>query len=243
MSESDFNEADAIQWLRGRMSELGVTHERGNLINAAAVGITQLVWRNGPIEDAHAGARGRRNGLHDGVMFARNTWVYHQALSALDSPKRYALLEFEDAVLDRDLVWPGTTGTLTQCGYGALGAITKHTKQRINYLRHIQTTQPREEFLLLASHGAVWSHDHFGMPAWESRVRAAERRLHGTDPAFAERLRTVYNRDFASDLDAAPAVVRDDIDEVVRALLNAPCELGAEVLDWLAWNPILDLDD
>ncbi|MER6847075.1 hypothetical protein AB0A81_28225 [Streptomyces flaveolus] len=238
----DYDHAAVITYARERLSALGVSAGGGNLANAAAVGITQFVWRNGPIEDAHAGARGRRNKLHDGVMFARNTWVYHRALEAVNSPKQYALLRFEKRILDRELVWPGTSGTLTQFGYGALGEIKKHAKKSINYLMYLQEAFPREEFLLLAAFQGFGASDHFGMPAWEPRVRAAMDRLRGRDPGFVERLRTDYKIDFSEIMKQAPTVVHDDPPEVERALLNAPYELGAEALAWFAWNPVLDPD-
>ncbi|WP_245641244.1 hypothetical protein [Streptomyces megasporus] len=175
-------------------------------------------------------------------MFARNTWVYHQALEAVNSPKQYALLRFEKRVLDRELVWPGTSGTLTQFGYGALGEIKKHAKKRIDYLMYLQEKFSQEEFLVLAAFHSLGASDHFGMPAWEPRVRAAMGRLRGQDPEFVERLKAVYQIDFCELLRRAPAVVHDDLPEVERALLNAPYELGAEALDWFAWNPVLDRD-
>ncbi|MET9647645.1 hypothetical protein [Streptomyces syringium] len=232
--------AAAIAQARERLAALGVTAKTGDLASAAAVGITELVWRNGPIEDAHAGARGRRNKLHDGVMFARNTWVYHQALEALNSTDQYALLRFEKRILDREFVWPGTSGTLTQFGYGALGEIKKHAKKRIDYLMYLQEEFSQEEFFLLAALHGFGAWDHFGMPAWEPRVRAAMDRLRGQDPGFVERLRIDYEIDFSVILKRAPAVVHDNLPEVERALLNAPYELGAETLNWFAWNPVLD---
>ncbi|MFC9536794.1 hypothetical protein ACFT38_41085 [Streptomyces sp. NPDC056975] len=236
----DYDYAAAIIHTRERLSALGVTVEAGNLTNAAAVGITEFVWRNGSIEDAHAGARGRRNKLHDGVMFARNTWVYHQALDAVNSSKQYALLRFEERILDRELVWPGTAGTLTQFGYGALGEIKKHAKNRVDYLMYLQERFSPEEFLLLAALQGFGASDHFGMPARAPRVRAAMDRLRGKDHEFLERLRTDYEIDFSEILKQAPAIVHDDLPEVERALLNAPYELGAEALDWFAWNLVLD---
>lgn len=107
----------ALPHLRVKFAEMGLSFADGTLAQAAAMGITQLVWRNGPIENAHAGERGRRNGLHDGVMFARNTWVFHQALEAVRSTDQYSLLSFEDRILDRSLVWPGTRSTLSRFGY------------------------------------------------------------------------------------------------------------------------------
>ncbi|MFJ6214846.1 hypothetical protein ACIQGZ_16160 [Streptomyces sp. NPDC092296] len=236
----EFDYAAAITHAREHLSLLGVTAEAGNLANAAAVGITEFVWRNGPIEDAHAGVRGRRNKLHDGVMFARNTWVYHQALEAVNSTEQYALLRFEKRILDREFIWPGTSGTLTQFGYGALGEIKKHAKKCIDYLRYLQKTFEREEFLLLAALRGFGASDHFGMPAWELRVCAAMGRLRGQDPEFVERLKTDYQIDFSDLLGRAPAIVHDDLPEVERALLNAPYDLGAEALDWFAWNPVLE---
>ncbi|MFJ9127810.1 hypothetical protein ACIRJS_27290 [Streptomyces sp. NPDC102340] len=236
----EFDHEAAIAHTTDVLQHLGVSARAGNLANAAAVGITQLVWRNGPVEDAHAGARGRRNHLHDGVMFARNTWIYHQALQAVTIPAPYALLNFEDLLLDRHLVWPGTSRTLRQFGYGVLGEIDKHTKRMINILMGFQRRFTNEEFLTLAAlHALQGAEDHFGMPAWEPRAQAAVTRLRGQDQAFIERLKTRYDLDFDVWLDKAPPVVRTDLPEVERALLTAPYELGADTLNWFAWNPVL----
>jgi hypothetical protein len=237
-----FDPAKALPVIRQRLEEFGVTYAAGNLVNASALGVTRIVWRNGPIENAHAGRRGERNGLHDGVMFARNTWVYHQALAALTSKDPYALYAFEDSLLDRDLIWPGTHGTLTQFGYGALGEIRRHAKHKIDYLMDLREENPRDEdYLLLIAAGAMGAEEQFGMPAWQPRVEAAMRRLRGEDPAFIEHLRTRYNREFQVWIDAGPPVLRENLDEVERGLLNAPYELGADALEWFAWNPILDI--
>ncbi|MFJ8755334.1 hypothetical protein ACIREO_39410 [Streptomyces sp. NPDC102441] len=162
----------ALPHLRVKFAEMGLSFTDGTLAHAAAMGITQLVWRNGPIENAHAGERGMRNGLHDGVMFARNTWVFHQALEAVRSTDQYALLSFEDRILDRSLVWPGTRSTLSRFGYGALGDIRKHAKGRVNYLLELEDVygQGSEDFLLLAGTGALFQQDRFGMPGWEPVV-------------------------------------------------------------------------
>lgn len=239
----EFDHEAAIMHTTDALQRLGISAQAGNLANAAAVGITQLVWRNGPIEDAHAGARGRRNQLHDGVMFARNTWVYHQALKAVTSTAPHALLDFEDRLLDRHFVWPGTSRTLKQFGYGVLGELDKHTKKMINGLLGFQDRFTDEEFLTLtALNGLLDAEDHFGMPAWEPRVHAAMTRLRGQDPAFTQHLKTRYGLDFAPWLDTAPDVVHTDLPEVERALLSAPYELGAEALNWFAWNPVLTRD-
>ncbi|MFF7127307.1 hypothetical protein [Streptomyces sp. NPDC008240] len=75
------------------------------------------------------------------------------------------------------------------------------------YLMYLQETSSPEEFLLLVAFQGFGASDHFGMPAWEPRVRAAMDRRRGQDPAFVERLRTVYEIDFSEILKQAPANV------------------------------------
>lgn len=132
----------------------------------------------------------------------------------MTSTDPYALYRFEDRILDRELTWPGTDGTLSQFGYGALGAIAKHAKNTINYLMQLREEYPGNDFLLLAAAQAMGAEGRFGTPGWERRVQAAVRRLRGQDPAFAERLRDRYNWDFAQMRAAAPPMVREDPDEI-----------------------------
>jgi hypothetical protein len=79
------------------------------------------------------------------------------------------------------------------------------------------------------------------MPTWPLRVKAALRTLRGEDSAFIEHLRTSYNRDFERWIDAGPPILREDPLAIARGLWNALYSLGAETLDWFAWNPILDI--
>jgi hypothetical protein len=137
------------------------------------------------------------------------------------------------------LVWPGTSGTLSQFGYGALGEIGKHAKKGVGLLRRLQKTLPREEYLLLAAEESIDVPENFGMPAWEPRVRTAVKRPRGKDHVFIEYFEAAYNTDFAVFLDTAPPIVREDLHQVEHALLNAPYNLGAETLEWFAWNPVL----
>ncbi|MFB8050714.1 hypothetical protein [Streptomyces rubiginosohelvolus] len=231
----------ALPHLRVKFAEMGLSFADGTLTQAAAMGITQLVWRNGPIENAHAGERGRRNGLHDGVMFARNTWVFHQALEAVRSTDQYALLSFEDRILDRSLVWPGTNDTLSRFGYGALGDIRKHAKGRVNYLLQLEDVygQGSEEFLLLAGTGALFQQDRFGMPGWEPVVERMARRLRGEDKEFVSYLAARGGLGFEAWLATAPSLVHDDLPRVVESLRLAPYRLDAQVLQWFTWNPVL----
>ncbi|MGR3932424.1 hypothetical protein [Streptomyces sp. BRA346] len=173
-------------------------------------------------------------------MFARNTWVYHQALEAVTSTEQYALLRFEKRILDRELIWPGTSGTLTQFGYGALGGIKKHAKKYFDCLMYLQEEVSQGEFLVLSALHSFGVSDHFGMPGWPPRVRAAMDRIRGQDREFVDVFKADYEIDFSELLKRAPVVVRDDLPEVERALLDAPYELGAGALDWFAWNPVLD---
>ncbi|MBB5938947.1 hypothetical protein [Streptomyces zagrosensis] len=45
---------DALDWARQRLEEMGVFMTQDGLRWAAAHGLVLPVWRNGPIEDAHA---------------------------------------------------------------------------------------------------------------------------------------------------------------------------------------------
>ncbi|NEB39519.1 hypothetical protein [Streptomyces sp. SID14515] len=106
------------------------------------------------------------------------------------STDQYSLLSFEDRILDRSLVWPGTRSTLSRFGYGALGDIRKHAKGRVNYLLELEDVygQGSEEFLLLAGTGALIQQDHFGMPGWEPVVERMAMRLRDEDKEFVSYL-------------------------------------------------------
>ena len=104
----------ALDWARQSLKERGVFEAEDGLRWAAAHGIVVSVWRNSPVEDAHASRpTSRRKALHDGTMFARNTWLTRQAFDALGSKSRFGFYDLEDLILDRNLVWPGCEGTLT----------------------------------------------------------------------------------------------------------------------------------
>ncbi|MFF3249285.1 hypothetical protein ACFYWY_37510 [Streptomyces sp. NPDC002870] len=76
---------ERLAWGRQKLEEMGVFQAPEGLRWAAAHGIVLFVWRSGPIEDAHASPPGKRRNLHDGAMFARNTWLTRQAFDALGS--------------------------------------------------------------------------------------------------------------------------------------------------------------
>ncbi|ALP00196.1 hypothetical protein SHL15_9280 [Streptomyces hygroscopicus subsp. limoneus] len=114
---------DALELARQRLQEMGVFETQDGLRWAAAHGLVLFrLGANGPIEDAHASRpTSRRKALHDGTMFARNTWLTRQTFDVLGSDGRFRLYELEDLILDRDMVWPGCEGTLTDFGWGFLG--------------------------------------------------------------------------------------------------------------------------
>ncbi|MCZ4513676.1 hypothetical protein O3Q52_37120 [Streptomyces sp. ActVer] len=146
---------DALEWARLRLTELGFFETQDGLRWAAAYGLVRSVWRNGLIEIAHASRpTSWRRTLHDGTMFARNTWLTRRAFDVLGSDDQFRLYELEDLVLDRDQVWPGCEGTLTDFGWGFLGDIKKHAKQRIDMLAHFEQSLSPDDFLVFAS--APW---------------------------------------------------------------------------------------
>ena len=84
-------------------------------------------------------------------MFARNTWLTRQAFDVLESTRRYRLYGLERLVLDRDAVWPGCAGTLTDFGWGFLGEIQKHAKMRIGQFTSVEEMLEPEDFLVFAA--------------------------------------------------------------------------------------------
>jgi ABC-2 type transport system ATP-binding protein len=82
-------------------------------VSAAAVGLVELVWRNSPLQDMHAGGGLRGLGPSDGEMFAESVALHRAAKAAL--PEEFGLLEFEDHVLDRHRPWAAGRRTLATC--------------------------------------------------------------------------------------------------------------------------------
>ncbi|MFJ9547295.1 hypothetical protein [Streptomyces erythrochromogenes] len=233
-AEGDLQEA--LAWGRQRLEEMGVFAADDGLRWAAAHGLVLSVWRNGPIEDAHAARpTRRRKGLPDGAMFARNTWLTRQVFDALGSDDPYRLYRLEDLILDREAVWPGCGGTLTDFGWGFLGEIQKHVKKRIDQFAYCEEVLDPEDFLVFAGAPRIGTHvDHYGMPQWPACVEAALGRLRGEDQEFWREWGELMER-----VGPAPDSVTADLGTAGRLLLEAPWELGSEILGWFAWNPVL----
>ncbi|MFC8131349.1 hypothetical protein [Streptomyces sp. NPDC057302] len=231
---------DTLDWARQRLEEMGVFETQDGLRWAAAHGLVLSVWRNGPIEDAHASRpTSRRKALPDGTMFARNTWLTRQAFDVLGSDDPFRLYALEDLILDRDMVWPGCEGTLKDFGWGFLGEIKKQVKQYIDMFRHFEKRLPPDDFLVFAGAPRIGtSSRHYGMPKWPACVEAAMRRLRGEDEDFLHEWGDLMTR-----IGPAPAPVTADLGAIRKLLLESPWELGDENLGWFAWNPILEPPD
>lgn len=231
---------DTLDWARQRLEEMGVFGTQDGLRWAAAHGLVLSVWRNGPIEDAHASRpTSRRKALRDGTMFARNTWLTRQAFDVLGSDDPFRLYTLEDLILDRDMVWPGCEGTLKDFGWGFLGEIKKQAKQYIDMFRHFEKRLPPDDFLLFAGAPRIGTNSrHYGMPKWPACVEAAMRRLRGEDEDFLHEWGALMTR-----IGPAPAFVTTDLGTTRKLLLESPWELGDENLGWFAWNPILEPPD
>ena len=209
-----------------RCERAGVTN-RGELLSAAAVGLVVQVWRTSPLEEMHAS----RRGPSDAAMFAESTALHEVAIAALTAHDRtVGLLDFEEHLLDRERPWAGTGGrTLTDLGYGYLGAYRRHVKERINVLisfgRHTCVPDPLETVLLpsAVSDGI----DHKGMPTWPVIVQRIALLLADPDhPQWPDgRGQQALNQ-------MPPQVT--SIAGLTASLLKSPSALPQEVLDWLS---------
>ena len=118
------------QWPEWEREGIGPDEE--SILDAAAVGLVEGVWRNSPLEDMHAGGGTRGRGPTDGEMFAESVALQRVAKAAL--PREYGLLEFEDHVLDRHRPWAAGGRTLQEMGYGHMGAFRTHVRSQTNAL-------------------------------------------------------------------------------------------------------------
>jgi hypothetical protein len=198
------------------------------VIGAAAVGLVIDVWRNGPVEDMHAG----RRGPSDAAMFAESTALHAMATTALTAPNRKAaLLDFEEHLLDRKRPWAATGGrTLPDLGYGFLGDYRRHVKDRINVLMaltdHTCVPAPPETYLI--PRALMRGRDHKGMPGWPAIVHHI-----GVLLADADHPQWRDDRRGHQALEELPAQVTS-IGDLTAALLTNPSLLPQDVLDWLS---------
>ena len=73
----------------------GIAPDPTTILDIAAVGLVEQVWRNSPLEDMHAS----RRGPSDGEMFAESVALQRVARGVLANGTNVALLDFERHVL------------------------------------------------------------------------------------------------------------------------------------------------
>jgi hypothetical protein len=225
--EEDGRRADLAAFVESQWPEWereGIGPDEGTIVSAAAVGLVELVWRNSPLEDMHAGGGLRGLGPSDGEMFAESVALHWAAKAAL--PEEFGLLEFEDHVLDRHRPWAAGRRTLQEMGYGSLGAFTKHVRGRTNALLAIRDDGYRLLLGYLIMVTRLYGRDHYGMPRWPAIAGSVrELLLTPEHPAWLAQARDTV-------LAVAPPGTPLP-DALHRALLDAPDMLPLPVLDWL----------
>ena len=226
--EEDGSRADLAAFVESQWPEWereGIGPDEDTILSAAAVGLVELVWRNSPLEDMHAGGGLRGLGPSDGEMFAESVALHRAAKAAL--PREFGLLEFEDHVLDRNRPWAAGGRTLQEIGYGSLGVFTKHVRGRTNALLAIRDDGYRLLLGYLIMVTRLYGRDHYGMPRWPA-IAGSVRELLLTPghPAWLAQVRDTV-------LAVAPPGT-PLLDALHRALLDGPDVLPLPVLDWLA---------
>jgi hypothetical protein len=223
-----------MELLAARWPELereGIGPDPDSILDAAAVGMVERVWRNSPLEDMHAGKRGPS----DGEVFAESVALQGVARAALIQGGSSGLLAFEGHVLDRERPWAAGGRTLQDMGYGHLGAFTRHVKQQIDVLMDI------DEGLREATSSWLLDHDyghlrkaasrHGGMPGWPGIVAGVRAVLENPEhPA--------WNGHGRESITAAPAETPPP-DQLCRILIDAPDKLPLSVFDWLTHKGVM----
>ena len=199
-----------------------------SILDVAAVGLVEKVWRNSPLEDMHAS----RRGPSDGEMFAESVALHRVARDALASGTNAALLEFERHLLDRNRHWAAGGRTLQEMGYGHLTAFEKHVKTQTNILMTINDDDGRDVLLkYLIAFTALYGNQHYRMPRWTVIVSGVRDILQDrAHPAW-------YGR--GNEVIAAAPSQTPTIDDLCQALIDAPEELPLPVLDWLTQRGVM----
>ncbi|MET9547612.1 hypothetical protein ABZY36_20265 [Streptomyces sp. NPDC006627] len=184
------------------------------LVSAAAVGLVDDAWREGPLDAIHAAD----GGPSDGEIFAQSVDLYRRARAALvaardDGPKK--LLAFAAVASDVDLPWAGGSRFALRTVQEDVTEFVRHVDNRVWFTSEVMREQGwRAGLLHRAVSAVVKAPDHFGMPGWPDTVGSAMERL------------AVLDRS------GAPESLADLV-AVETALLEAPDRLGADALDWL----------
>ncbi|WDT54799.1 hypothetical protein [Streptomyces sp. G7(2002)] len=190
------------------------------LVSAAAVGLVADAWREGPLDVIHAAD----DGPNDGEMFAQSVDLYRRARAALvaaqdDGPE--VLLAFVAVASDVDLPWAGGSRFALRTVSESAAEFVQHVDDRVWFTAEVMREQGwRAGLLHRAASAAFKAPTHFGMPGWPSAVASAMERL-----ALLDR-------------SGAPEALAD-LAAVEASLLEAPDQLGADALDWIAYQALL----
>jgi hypothetical protein len=227
----------------------GIGPDAESVRNAAAVGMVELVWRNSPLENMHAGGGRRGLGPSDGEMFAESVALQRVAYAALepyqfryglgsdphDAPLRVSeptldyvrLRSFEDHILDTRRPWAAGGRTLAEMGWGYIGEFRKHVKLRIRQLMLLDDEYGYRAVLGLLIGPVVFAgdDDHYGMPRWPAKAAAVREIL--LDPGH------IGWWSYSRAADPAPPGTPEP-DELYQALLDGPDKLPIATLSWLA---------
>lgn len=188
------------------------------LLWPAAVGATQIVWRNTVIEDWHASP----GGLPDGEMLRANAAtvrVVHDALSAGASWREAA-----DAVTAKDRLLPDGR-TLGAYAGKRLPALRREALGQARMLDDVEAAIDRRAALLFAVTFTMLSgSDWHGMPVWPARVEAFCRSVEDPDDAH-------WGVHSLASTGPRPEQIAD-VDTLRDLLLDGPDRLTAAAAAW-----------
>lgn len=204
-----------------RLRARGIGGDRDSLISVAAVGLVVQVWRNSPVEDAHAS----RRGPSDGEMMAESLHLHAVARGFLEGNATFPFLDFERHLLDLDRPWAGTSRTVKSMLFGHLGRFRQHVKCSVNGLMAIDRAAGREAVLRVICVAMPSGDRHFGTPGWDQVVDVAVSRLSCPgDPCWGE---GGYERAIVR----LPSRFVEQPAEFGAVLRRDPGSFGPEVLD------------
>jgi len=171
----------------------------------AAIGLTNGMWRNSPLEDAHAGSR--RDELSDEAMMLHNIATTEQLRSYVTATT-IALDEIEAVLLDPDrpLAADATARGLLRRHWDRY---VEHVREQVELLRgNAESVGEPAVVWRLSAHGGLACQHWYGTPWWADTVAEFEERL-------------------AANPGALPAP------DVVERLRERPLELTLDEIGWL----------
>ncbi|MFF2213021.1 hypothetical protein [Streptomyces antibioticus] len=190
------------------------------VVSAAAVGLVDDAWREGPLDVIHAAG----DGPSDGEIFAQSVDLYRRARAALVAARDEGpevLLAFVAVASDVDLPWAGGSRFALRNVSESVAEFVQHVDDRVWFTAEVMREQGwRAGLLHRATSAAFKTPTHFGMPSWSGVVATAMERLAALDRS-----------------DAPEALA--DLAAVEAALLEAPDRLGTDALDWLIHEALL----